>query len=105
MTLRSAGSLQKSPENFCEVNPADAKKIGVKDGDRIKVMTRRGELTVKANFGDKVMAGRLWMPFHYPESPTNVLTNSAFDNITRTAEYKVCAAKISKAGVARNPKE
>ena len=105
MTLRSAGSLQKSPENFCEVNPADAKKIGVKDGDRIKVMTRRGELTVKANVGDKVMAGRLWMPFHYPESPTNVLTNSAFDNITRTAEYKVCAAKISKAGVARNPKE
>jgi formate dehydrogenase alpha subunit len=34
------------------------------------------------------------MPFHYGESSTNLLTNDAFDNITRTAEYKVCAARI-----------
>ncbi len=96
MTLRAGGSMQKAPENFCEVNASDAAKIGVRDGEKIKVMTRRGELVVKAHVGDKVKPGRLWMPFHYPDSPTNILTNSAFDNITRTAEYKVCAAKIVK---------
>ncbi len=96
MTLRSASSLQKSPENFVEINAADAHKIGVKDGEMIKVITRRGELVVKAHVGEKVMPGRLWMPFHYPESPTNILTNSAFDDVTRTGEYKVCAAKIAK---------
>lgn len=96
MTLRAAGSLQKAPENFCEINIKDAEKIGIKDNDKVKIMTRRGELVVKANVGEKVKPGRLWMPFHYPDSPTNILTNSAFDNITRTGEYKVCAAKIAK---------
>ncbi|MFH1245927.1 MAG: formate dehydrogenase subunit alpha [Candidatus Omnitrophota bacterium] len=95
MTLRSAGSLQKAPENFCEVNKRDAREIGIKDGEKVKVITRRGELVVKAYVGDKVKPGRLWMPFHYPEASTNFLTNSAFDNITRTGEYKVCAAKIA----------
>jgi hypothetical protein len=36
------------------------------------------------------------MPFHFVDQPTNRITNDAFDNITRTAEYKVCAAKIAK---------
>ncbi|MDP1854137.1 MAG: formate dehydrogenase subunit alpha [Candidatus Omnitrophota bacterium] len=96
MTLRSKGTLQKAPENFCELNFHDAQKIGVRDGEKVKIITRRGELTVKANVGEKVRRGRLWMPFHYPDSPTNLLTNSAFDDITRTAEYKVCAARIVK---------
>ncbi len=96
MTLRSVCSKQKSPENFCEVNIHDALKIGIKDGEKIKIITRRGELAVKANVGEKVKPGRLWMPFHFPDSATNILTNAAFDDITRTAEYKVCAAKIAK---------
>ncbi len=96
MTLRSTCSAQKSPENFCEINIEDARKIGIKNNEKIQIITRRGKLTVKANVGEKVQPGRLWMPFHFPDSPTNILTNSAFDNITRTAEYKVCAAKITK---------
>ena len=37
------------------------------------------------------------MPFHFVEASTNLLTNDAFDNITRTAEYKCCAAKLEPA--------
>jgi formate dehydrogenase major subunit len=37
------------------------------------------------------------MPFHFAETSTNLLTNDAFDNITRTAEYKCCAAKVEVA--------
>ena len=96
MTLRSQGSHQKVPECFCEINTADAEKLGIKDGDRVQVTTRRGELVVKASVGERVKAGRLWMPFHFPDAPANVLTNDAFDDITQTAEYKVCAATISK---------
>ena len=36
------------------------------------------------------------MPFHYDESSTNLLTNDAFDNMTSTGEYKVCAARIER---------
>ena len=52
---------------------------------------------VKAQIGQKVRPGALWMPFHFIEAQTNLLTNDAFDNITRTGEYKVCAARIEKA--------
>jgi hypothetical protein len=37
------------------------------------------------------------MPFHFVEASTNYLTNDAFDNITRTGEYKACAARLEKA--------
>jgi len=60
----------------------------------VRVETRRGMITAAAHVATKVRPGAIWMPFHYGESSTNYLTNDAFDNITRTAEYKVCAAKI-----------
>ncbi len=59
--------------------------------------TRRGSLVVRARVADKVRPGALWMPFHFVESATNRLTNDAFDNVTRTAEYKCCAAQLEKA--------
>ncbi len=72
----------------------DAARLGIRDGDKVRVATRRGEVTACAHVAGKVRPGGLWMPFHYLESSTNLLTNDAFDNITRTAEYKVCAARI-----------
>ena len=56
-----------------------------------------GELTVRARVGQRTRPGALWMPFHFVDEPTNRITNDAFDNITRTAEYKVCAARVTKA--------
>jgi predicted molibdopterin-dependent oxidoreductase YjgC len=58
------------------------------------VSTRRGVLTVNAWVTDRVKPGKIWMPFHFAEQPANALTVDAFDNITRTAEYKVCAAAV-----------
>ena len=59
--------------------------------------TRRGGLVVQARVADKVRPGAIWMAFHFVENSTNRLTNDAFDNITRTAEYKCCAARVEKA--------
>ena len=42
--------------------------------------------------------GRVFMTFHYKESPVNELTNSAYDPVTKTAEFKVCAVRIEKSG-------
>ncbi len=36
------------------------------------------------------------MPYHFAEQPTNRITNDVYDNVTRTAEYKVCAARVTK---------
>ena len=79
------------------MHPADAEELGIEDGTPARVTTRRGSIVVTAHVGDKVRPGALWMPFHFTEASTNLLTNDAFDNITRTAEYKACAAKVEKA--------
>jgi hypothetical protein len=34
------------------------------------------------------------MTFHFPECPTNALTNTALDPISKTPELKVCAVKV-----------
>jgi len=97
MTRKSAAIHQKSPENFVEVHVDDAAGLGIADGDMVRVTTRRGSVVVRARVARRVRAGATWMPFHFAESSTNLLTNDAFDNVTRTGEYKACAARIEKA--------
>lgn len=94
MTRKTAAIESKQPENFVEIHRDDAARLGIRNGDRVKVVTRRGAITVRAHVARKVRPGALWMPFHHAESPTNVLTNDAFDTVTRTAEYKACAARL-----------
>ncbi|OGW82898.1 MAG: formate dehydrogenase subunit alpha [Omnitrophica bacterium RIFCSPLOWO2_01_FULL_45_10] len=96
MTTRVSNLLREFPRNFVEINPDDAKAIGIRSNAKVKVVTRRGELVVSAQVTDKVKRRVIWMPFHYSNEPTNVLTNSAFDPVCRTGEYKACAAKIEK---------
>ena len=96
MTRKTAAIEARQPENFVEVHVEDAARLGIANGDNVRVSTRRGALVVRAHVARKVRPGALWMPFHYVESSTNVLTNDAFDNITRTAEYKACAAVLER---------
>ncbi len=97
MTRRSKGSVQVQPECFVEVSPFDADVLGIKDGEMIRVLTRRGRLKTKVKITD-IKEGVIWLPMHFAEAAANKLTNTAYDNITMTAEYKVCAARIEKLG-------
>jgi predicted molibdopterin-dependent oxidoreductase YjgC len=97
MTRKSGAIDQKEPANFVEINSADAAKFGIAAEGNARITTRRGSIVTAVRVGDRVRQGTIWMPFHFVESSTNLLTNDAFDNITRTAEYKCCAAKIEKA--------
>ncbi len=95
-TPYSAGIKSMWSEEYAEVNPDDAARLGVATGDRVKVSSRRGELTTRVQVTDRVPPGIIWMSFHYAESPTNVLTSNAYDPVTKTGEYKVCAVRIEK---------
>jgi formate dehydrogenase alpha subunit len=97
MTRKNAPIAQKQDENFVEMHRRDAARLGIADGGLARITTRRGSVAVRAHVGDKVRPGAIWMPFHFLETSTNRLTNDAFDNVTRTAEYKCCAAKVEKA--------
>ena len=78
------------------MNYKDADRLGIHNGERICVRSRRGEITATARVGRKVSEGETWMPFHFPDSPANVLTNAALDDLARIPEYKVCAVCIEK---------
>ena len=81
---------------YVEINPLDAKEMGIKDGERIKVSSRRGEIQIKAKVSKKVDRGVVFIPFHFAEAAANVLTNPAFDPVAKIPEYKVCAVKVEK---------
>ena len=97
MTRRVEGLNVLMREGEVEINPADAAKLGIADGDKVKVASRRGEVVAKANLTEASPAGVVFMTFHFAESPANRLTNPALDPVAKIPEYKVCAVRVEKA--------
>jgi predicted molibdopterin-dependent oxidoreductase YjgC len=96
MTGRSWPLTQVGPRETVEINPVDARALGVTDGDYLRLSTRRGCIAVQADVTDRVPEKTLFTSFHYWEASGNELTNRAFDLITATPEYNVSAAKVEK---------
>ena len=96
MTRVSPSLHQEGPEGYVEISPGDAKSMAIKDGERVKVSSRRGEIQIKARISGKVNRGVVFIPFHFAETAANVLTNPAYDPVAKIPEYKVCAVKVEK---------
>lgn len=97
-TRRDSGPVLKQPENFVELHPRDARRLGVEDGVLVRVVSRRGAVEARAVVTRKMRRGCIWMPLHFAENMANQLTNDQGDPVTGTAEYKVCAARIELLG-------
>ena len=97
MTRRSKGLNAIAPGPYVEINPADAGRLKVEDGQRVSVSSRRGTIKVSAMVTAKVSEGELFIPFHFHEGAANVLTNPALDPKAKIPEFKVCAVSVSKA--------
>ena len=95
MTGRVAGLNKISPESFIEINPVTARNLGIKDGEKVNVSSRRGEISTTAKVVRTIKENVVFMPFHFAEGAANVLTNPALDPISKIPEYKVCAVNIS----------
>jgi len=96
MTRVSPTLHHELPEGYVEISPMDAKTMAIKDGERVKVSSRRGEIQIKAKISRKVNRGVVFIPFHFAETAANVLTNAAYDPVAKIPEYKVCAVKVEK---------
>ena len=96
MTRRSRGIMWVWPEESIEISPADARELGVEEGEVVLVSSRRGSVKTKAKVTDKSSRGVAFMSFHYQDVLTNLLTNAALDPQAKTPEYKACAIKIEK---------
>jgi len=64
---------------YVEINPVDAKRLGVAANERVRVTARRGQVSATAFVTNTVQAGHLFIPIHY--AAANELTFPAFDPI------------------------
>lgn len=96
MTRRVRGIMELVPEELLELNPDDARKLKINDGDVVKVSSRRGKIKVRTKVTKRSQKGNVFLTFHFPEALSNFLTSEHKDPITGTPEYKVSAVKIEK---------
>lgn len=95
MTGQVPGLVQLVPENFVEISQQDAEALGLKGGELVRVVSRRGAVRARVKIR-QIAEGVVFMPFHHKEEPTNLITNDALDPICGTAEVKACAVRIER---------
>ncbi len=96
MSRRTSLLDREVPGAYVEMHPADAEQLKIKEGEKVEVSSRRGEIELAVKLTKKVKEGSLFIPFHVREAAANVLTNPAIDPIAKIPEYKICAAKVEK---------
>jgi predicted molibdopterin-dependent oxidoreductase YjgC len=80
-----------------DISPEDARRYGVRDGERVRVRSRRGSVTAPVRIDDGLRAGLVFMTPHFnDEVATNVLTIDATDPKSGTAEFKAAAVQIER---------
>jgi anaerobic selenocysteine-containing dehydrogenase len=94
-TPKSAVLRKLYPEKpFVEINPADAKALGIRQNEWVTVESQRGRMRAMAFMTHAVAAGQLFIPMHYEE--TNRLTDAVFDPYSKQPSYKACAVRIRR---------
>jgi assimilatory nitrate reductase catalytic subunit len=84
-----------SPRAWLEMNPRDAKKLGLRSHDSVDIVSRRGSVRdVELRLTEITAPGQVFMPFHFAETNVNEVTQDAFDPISREPNYKQCAVQV-----------
>lgn len=95
MTRRTTVLDALEPEANCSLHPKTLRAMGAEAGDRVRIKTRRGSITVMARADRAVAEGQVFMPFAYVEAAANTLTNPVLDPYGKIPEFKYSAASVS----------
>lgn len=95
MTGKTPGLNELTGESYVEMSPETASRHALKDGDMIRLKSRRGQITTSVKVTDIIEDQVIFMPFHFANG-ANILTNSAQDAIAKIPELKVCAVAFEK---------
>ena len=77
---------------FVEINPADARRLGIEQANWVTVESQRGRVHARAFLTHGVQPGQVFIAMHYVE--TNRLTDAAFDPYSKQPSYKACAVRV-----------
>ncbi|GAC1328573.1 MAG: molybdopterin oxidoreductase family protein [Mycobacteriales bacterium] len=96
-TRRIDALTEAAPSAYVELHPFLAERLEVVDGERVRVSTRRGQATLRAQVSDTIRPDTVFVPFHWAgRQRANLLTSDALDPISRMPAFKVCAARIDR---------
>ncbi|WP_428032205.1 formate dehydrogenase subunit alpha [Ancylobacter sp.] len=84
------------PEDLLEIHPHDAEQRGVRDGDWVRIDSRAGSTSLRAQITDRVAPGVVYTTFHHPTTQANVVTTDFSDWATNCPEFKVTAVQIAR---------
>jgi formate dehydrogenase alpha subunit len=85
-----------SPRSFLEIGETDARKLGITDGDGVKVISAVGEVTTTIKISDTVRKGTVFMPLSFRDTPVNALFDIILDPETKAPSLKSCSVRIEK---------
>ncbi len=98
MTRRIPHLHRAVPEAYVEMHPDDAARLGIQDGETVRVRSRRGyiDLKVVLNGKGKPRPGSVFVPFFDENKLINKVTLDAYCPISKEPDYKKCAVRIEK---------
>jgi predicted molibdopterin-dependent oxidoreductase YjgC len=84
-------------EETLDISPEDAERLGLREGERVRILSRRGEVVAPVRFALGLRPGLLFMTLHFPDQvDVNHLTIDAWDPKSGTAEFKATAVRVEK---------
>lgn len=96
-TRRIGPLVQQYPEPLLEIHPDLAVTLGLQTGDQVRVVSRRGSMTLACQVVRTIRPDTVFIPYHWPEQRSaNLLTIRALDPISKIPEFKVCAVRLEK---------
>jgi formate dehydrogenase major subunit len=99
MTRRSYALDSISPNAAVFINPVDAQRLGIADGEFARVSSRRGSIELEARLSHRETPGSCFIPFHFREAAANLLTIDEIDPVGKIPEFKFCAVRVEPAEV------
>jgi formate dehydrogenase major subunit len=98
MTRRSFALDAIQPQAMVFIGEADAERLGVAEGDFVRVTSRRGSIELAAKLSHRETPGSCFIPFHFREAAANLLTIDEIDPFGKIPEFKFCAVRVEPAG-------
>ncbi|NIO04466.1 MAG: formate dehydrogenase subunit alpha, partial [Proteobacteria bacterium] len=91
---RALGLAQWFPETALEIHPEDAAPLGISEGDRIRLTSRRGQIETQAKISSSIARGMVYLAPSFYDIEVNSLLYPEFNAPAGTHAYKACAARV-----------